>query len=76
LVQRNSNDGVLTRTVCDTAVTLDYLARSPNGGSFISTPTPNISFLNALDSDPAPLRIVLCTNRLTCVVAPDPQVVA
>jgi amidase len=75
-LQRNSNDGVLTRTVRDTAAAFDYLTRIPNGGSFIATPPPDGSFRSALDRDPAPLRIALCTGTLRRNGGADTQIVA
>ena len=75
-LQRNSNDGVLTRTVRDTAAAFDYLTRIPNGGSFIATPAPEGSFLSGLAADPPRLRIALCTGWLKRTTAPDAQVIA
>jgi amidase len=67
---------VLTRTVRDTAAAFDYLARIPNGGSFIATPALVGSFLDGLDSEPSPLRVALCVGWLQRSTAPDPQVVS
>jgi amidase len=75
-LQRNSNDGVLTRTVRDTAAAFDYLARIPNGGSFVATPPLVGSFLDELDSEPSPLRVALCVGWLQRSTAPEPQVVS
>ena len=74
-LQRNSNDGVLTRTVRDTAAVFDYLTQVPNGGSFIATPPRDGSFRTALDRDPDHLRIALTTGALPRNSAPDAQIV-
>src|SRR5258708_14779047 len=75
LLQRNSNDGVLTRTVRDTAAAFDYLTRIPNGGSFIATPPPDGSFRAGLDNDPKGLRLALSTASLRRNGASDPEIV-
>ncbi|HEV7984670.1 MAG TPA: amidase, partial [Steroidobacteraceae bacterium] len=74
-LQPNSNDGVLTRTVRDTAAAFDYLTRIPDGGSFIATPLTETSFLAALNRDPPPLRVALCTGQLSCSIPPAPQII-
>ena len=40
-VTRISIDGVVSRTVRDTAAVYDYLSRVPNGGSFIKMGAPD-----------------------------------
>ena len=58
-ISRISIDGVVTRTVRDTAAAYDYLTRIPNGGSFIRMGEPVGSYLQAIEGDPERLRIGL-----------------
>ena len=60
---RISIDGVVTRTVRDTAAVYDYLTRVPNGGAFIAMGAPPGSYLRALRKAPGSLRIGLSTGR-------------
>jgi amidase len=75
-VTRISIDGVVTRSVRDTAAVYDYLTRVPTGGSFIRMGAPVGSYLDAIVRDPAPLRIGLSTGRWGRGVDTDPQVAA
>jgi amidase len=59
---RVSVEGVVTRTVRDTAAVLDHVTRGPNGGSFIRMAPPAGSYLGAVQYDPPPLRIALSTG--------------
>src|SRR5262249_58854875 len=43
-ISRISIDGVVTRSVRDTAAVYDYLTRIPNGGRFIKIGEPSASF--------------------------------
>jgi amidase len=61
-VSRISIDGVVTRTVRDTAAVYDYLTRIPNGGSFIKMGQPAGSYLQAIERDPGRLKIGLSTG--------------
>jgi len=61
-ISRISIDGVVTRTVRDTAASYDYLIRIPNGGSFIRMSEPSGSYLQAIERDPERLRIGLSTG--------------
>jgi amidase len=72
---RISIDGVLTRTVRDTAAVYDYLTRVPNGGSFIHMGPPPGSYLRALRRAPGRLRVALSTGRWGRNGRPDPEVV-
>ena len=56
---RFSAEGVLTRTVRDTAAVYDRLTRIPNGGSFMPLAHPAGSYLDAIAQAPKPLRIAL-----------------
>lgn len=62
-VTRISIDGVVTRSVRDTAAVFEYLTRVPNGGSFIRMGPPPGSYMQALERDPPRLRIGLSTGN-------------
>jgi amidase len=74
-ISRISVDGVVTRTVRDTAAAYDYLARVPNGGSFIKLGEPSGSYLAAIERDPARVSIGVSTGRWGRVTPPDPEVI-
>ena len=59
---RISIDGVVTRTVRDTAAVYDYLTRIPSGGAFIHLGPPEGSYLRALRRPPGRLTIGLSTG--------------
>jgi len=61
-ISRISIDGVVTRSVRDTAAAYDYLTRVPNGGSFISLGEPSGSYLEAIERDPERRTIGLSTG--------------
>jgi amidase len=61
-VTRVSIDGVVTRTVRDTAAVFEYLTRIPNGGSFIAMGPPRSAYMQALEREPHRLRIGLGTG--------------
>ncbi|HXT79793.1 MAG TPA: amidase [Acetobacteraceae bacterium] len=75
-VTRISIDGVVTRSVRDTAAVYDYLTRIPNGGSFIHMGPPAVSYRQAIQADPAALRIGVSTGRWGRTSATDAQVAA
>ncbi len=75
-VTRISIDGVVTRSVRDTAAVFEYLTRVPNGGSFIRMGPPPGSYLAALRQAPKGLRIGLSTGRWGRSTDTDPQVAA
>lgn len=54
---RISTDGVVTRSVRDTAAVLDYSARVPLGGAFMQVASQAGAYLRALDEPRRPLRI-------------------
>jgi amidase len=71
---RISIDGVVTRTVRDTAAAYDYLTRIPNGGSFIRMGQPPGSYLQAIERDPGRLRIGLSTGMWGRATPTDPEI--
>ena len=73
-ISRISIDGVVTRTVRDTAAAYDYLCHIPNGGSFIPMGQPAGSYLATVERDPGPLRIGLSTGNWGRATATDPEV--
>ena len=75
-VTRISIDGVVSRTVRDTAAVYDYLSRVPNGGSFIKMGAPAGSYLDAIAREPAKLKIGLSTARWGRGTEIDPEVAA
>jgi amidase len=62
-VTRISIDGVVTRSVRDTAAVYETLTRVPTGGSFIRMGAPAGSYLDAIARDPGKLHIGLSTGR-------------
>jgi amidase len=75
-VTRTSVEGVVTRSVRDTAAVFDHITRGPNGGSFIRMGPPGSSYLGAIQYDPAPLRIALSTGDWGRATHTDPEVAA
>src|SRR6266851_3606569 len=73
---RVSIEGVVSRTVRDTAAVWEYLTRVPNGGSFIHMGPPRVSYLDAIRREPGQLRVGLTTGRWGRAPDPDPEVVA
>ena len=73
---RISADGVVTRTVRDTAAVFEKLTRVPNGGSFIAMGPPRGSYLDAIARDPARLRVGLSTGAWGRSTPTDPLVAA
>ncbi|HXA26308.1 MAG TPA: amidase [Acetobacteraceae bacterium] len=75
-VARVSIEGVVSRSVRDTAAVFDYLTHVPNGGSFIKMGAPAGSYLDAVAREPGKLRIGLSTARWGRGTDTDPQVAA
>ena len=75
-VTRISIDGVVSRSVRDTAAVYDYLTRIPNGGSFIRMGPPGVSFAEMVQTDPGRLRVGLSTGRWGRGTDTDPKVAA
>jgi amidase len=75
-ITRISIDGVVTRTVRDTAAVYDYLTRIPAGGAFIPMGPPEGSYLRALRRPPGRLRIGLSTAAWGRNGRPDSEVAA
>ena len=73
---RISIDGVVTRTVRDTAAVYDYLTRIPSGGAFIHLAVPEGSYLRALRRPPGRLTIGLSTGDWGRGGRPDAEVAA
>jgi amidase len=71
---RISIDGVVTRTVRDTAAAYDYLTRVPNGGSFIKVAASSGSYLQAIERDPARLKVGVSTGMWGRATPTDPDV--
>jgi amidase len=61
-ISRISIDGVVTRSLRDSAAAYDYLTRVPNGGSFINIGASSGSYLQAIERDPPRLAIGLSTG--------------
>ena len=61
-MRRISMEGVLTRTVRDTAAAYDGMAIVRQGGTFMPIAPPKGSYLKAIERDPRPLRIGLSTS--------------
>ena len=73
-ISRISIDGVVTRTVRDTAAAYDYLTHTPNGGSFIPMGQPSGTYLATVERDPGPLKIGLSTGGWGRRTSTDPEV--
>jgi amidase len=73
-IQRISVDGVVTRSVRDSAAAFDYMIRVPNGGSFIKMGPPAGSYVEAITREPRRLKIRLSTGPLGGGGATDPEV--
>ena len=71
---RHVNEGVLTRTVRDTAAALDATARGPQGGFFVRATPAVPSFLDAVKEAPKGWRIGLSTGPWGRSTPVDPQV--
>jgi amidase len=67
-------EGVVTRTVRDTAVAMDYLARVPNGGTFYPMQRYAGSYAEAIRTPPGRLRVALSTGSWGRDGACDPEV--
>jgi len=73
-VSRISIDGVVTRTVRDTAAAYDYLTQISNGGSFIPMGQPSGSYLAGIERDPGQLKIGLSTGAWGRATATNSEV--
>ncbi len=74
LTARLSQEGVVTRSVRDTALAFDLLQAMPAGGSFM--PLPRVAASAVLDDDPGPLRIALSTGPFGRAGACDDAIAA
>src|SRR6266404_4570161 len=73
-ISRIAIDGVLTRSVRDTAAAYETLARVPNGGSFIKMGPPAGSYCEAITREPDRLKIGLSTGPWGRSGATEPEV--
>jgi amidase len=67
-------EGVVTRTVRDTAAAMDYLARVPNGGTFYPMQRYEGSYAEAIRTPPGRLRVALSTGNWGRDGRCDPEV--
>lgn len=56
-------EGIVTRSVRDTALAMDYLPRCPNGGTFYPMAPFDGSYAEAVRTPPGRLRVALSTGR-------------
>ncbi len=75
-MMRTAIDGVVTRSVRDTAAAYETLSRVPNGGTFMPLRDPRHGYLESLSVDPGRLRVGLSTGRWGRATDTDPQVAA
>jgi amidase len=71
---RVSIEGVVSRSVRDTAVAADALRHVPNGGTFMPLAPPPVSFTQAVARDPARLSVGFSTGRWGRGTDTDPEV--
>ena len=67
-------EGVVTRSVRDSAAVLDYLHRKPTGGTFYPMASPEGSWREGLACPPERLRVALSTGSWGREGACDPEV--
>jgi amidase len=72
---RISIDGVVTRTVRDTAAAYDYLTRVPNGGTFMTIGGRSITYARAVERDLGRLAIGLSTGTWGRATPTDSEVI-
>ena len=75
-MMRTAADGVVTRSVRDTAAAYETLSRVPNGGSFMKLAAPRRGYVESLSIEPGRLRVGLSTGRWGRATDTDPQVAA
>jgi amidase len=73
-ITRFSMEGVVTRTVRDTAAVFETLTRIPKGGSFIAMGPPRRSYLSAILEPLPKLRIAVSTGAWGQSVPVDPEI--
>ena len=73
---RIAADGVLTRSVRDTAAACETLSRVPNSGTFMPLRAPTHGYLASLDIAPGRLRVGLSTGHWGRTTPTDPEVAA
>jgi len=67
-------EGVVTRSVRDSAAALDHLHRKPSGGTFYPMAPPESSWLESLARPPERLRVALSTGAWGREGACEPEV--
>ena len=67
-------EGVVSRSVRDSAAVLDYLHRKSTGGTFYPMAAPEGSWLEGLACPPKPLRVALSTGAWGRTGPCDPEV--
>ncbi len=75
-ITRIAIDGVVTRSVRDTAAAMETMTRTPNGGTFIKMGPPKGSYVEAIKHAPGRLRVGLSTGLWGRTTPVDPQVAA
>ncbi len=73
---RVSTEGVISRTVRDTALALDHMSRTPSGGTFIAMGRPAEPYIDVIARPPGKLRIGLSTGDWGRATRTDPEVAA
>jgi amidase len=71
---RMGAEGVVTRSVRDTAAVYDYITRVPNGGTFMNVARYQGSYLKAIRKAPPKLKIGLSTGAWGRPGKTDPEV--
>jgi amidase len=71
---RHVAEGVVTRSVRDTAAALDYLVHTRSGGTYIPIAPGPASYLDAIARPPGRLRVALSTGAWGRPGACDPEV--
>ena len=75
-ITRIAIDGVVTRSVRDTAAAMETMTRTPNGGTFIKMGPPAGSYVEAIKHAPGKLRVGLSTGMWGRTTQVDSQVAA
>ncbi len=69
-------EGVVTRTVRDSAAALDHLSRAPNGGTFYPMQKPAGSYAASLQAPTGRLRVAISTGAWGRPGGCDPEIAA
>ena len=68
-------DGVVSRTVSDSAAALDLTAGGDTGMPY-TAPRPALAFVDEVKRDPGALKVAVCRDSLCCETPLDPECVA